>query len=456
MAIETIYVIDDDPLVRDFMHETLKRRGHCAVVFSNGREALERVKSEPPDLVFSDLIMPEVDGIELLRRLRMTQPQCLVVIMTAYGTVESAVEAVKAGAHDYLLKPFTPEQVDVALIKAEEQQRLKTENTFLRSELDDRDGRAVVTGTDRNMRRVYESVSRVARSKATVLIHGETGTGKEVIARMIHQCSPRALRAMVKVNCAALSGNLLESELFGHEKGAFTGATERKLGRFELADGGTLLLDEISEIPVGLQAKLLRVLETEEFERVGGTKTLRVDVRVISTTNRNLHDEIRKGNFRDDLFFRLNVVPVHLPPLRERAGDLPALVEAFLDEFSREIGERKRVEAAAMQLLRQRHWPGNVRELRNLVHRLVVMEPSQVITAERVRAEFSMRPALDCVDTDSLPVGTSIHDMERGLILKTLEHTAGNKEEAARMLQVSSRTLRNKLARYDEMQLARG
>jgi len=455
MAIETIYVIDDDPLVRDFMREALKRSGRTAAVFSEAAEALERATDEPPDLVFADLIMPGIDGMAVLRRLRMTHPQCLVVIMTAYGTVESAVEAVKAGAYDYLLKPFTPEQLDVALIKAEQQQRLKAENTFLRSELDERDNRAVVIGTDPAMGRVYESVRRVARSKATVLIHGETGTGKEVIARMIHQGSPRAGKPMIKVNCAALSEHLLESELFGHEKGAFTGATERKLGRFELADGGTLLLDEISEIPVGLQAKLLRVLETEEFERVGGTRTLRVDVRVISTTNRNLHEEIRKGNFRDDLFFRLNVVPIHLPPLRERMGDLPALVEAFLEEFGRETGEAKQIEPAAMRLLRSRRWPGNIRELRNLIHRLVVMEPSRLITAERVRAEFNSRLSEESFEACGPVVGMSIHDMERDLILRTLEHTDGNKEEAARILQVSSRTLRNKLARYEEMQLAR-
>jgi DNA-binding NtrC family response regulator len=376
------------------------------------------------------------------------------VIMTAYGTIESAVEAIKEGAHDYLLKPFTPDQLDVALIKAAEQQRLKSENSFLRSELDSRDNRLVVMGKDPAIQRVYEKVRRVAPTKATVLIHGETGTGKEVVARMIHQDSPRCDRPMVKVNCAALSENLLESELFGHEKGAFTGATERKLGRFELADGGTLLLDEIGEIPIGLQAKLLRVIELEEFERVGGTKTLTVDVRVISTTNRNLHEEIRRGRFREDLFFRLNVVPIHLPPLRELPGDLLSLGEAFLEEFGRETGEVKRIEPSGMRLLLSRQWPGNVRELKNLIHRLVVMEPSQTITAERIRAEFHSRQALGSCDPPGLAVGTSINEMERDLILKTLEHTAGNKEEAARILKVSSRTLRNKLARYEQMQAA--
>ena len=455
MGIETIYVVDDDPLVREFMNEALVRKGHAPRVFVNGRKALAAINDDAPDVIFSDLIMPEVDGMELLRQAKMIAPDSMIVIMTAYGTIESAVDAIKAGAHDYLLKPFTPDQLDVALIKLEEQKRLKSENEFLRSELNSRDNPPVVMGQDTAMRRVYESVYRVARSKATLLLHGETGSGKEVIAHMVHQNSPRHDRPMIKVNCAALSENLLESELFGHEKGAFTGATERKLGRFELAHGSTLLLDEISEIPVGLQAKLLRVLELEEFERVGGTKTLKVDVRVVSTTNRNLHEEIRKGKFREDLFFRLNVVPIHIPPLRERPKDIEPLAESFLEEFGSETGETKRIDPAGMRLLSGYRWPGNVRELRNLIHRLVVMELSKTITVDRIRAELHSREALGIGRASSPDVGTSIGDMERDLILKTLEHTAGNKEEAARILKVSSRTLRNKLARYEEMQLAR-
>ena len=450
MGIDTIYVVDDDPLLRDFMSEALSRKGRSPRLFANGKEALSAMKDDPPDLVFSDLIMPELDGMGLLSRARMLSPQPMIVIMTAYGTIESAVEAMKAGANDYLLKPFSPDQLEVALIKAEEQKRLRSENDFLRSELDSRDTCAVVMGDDPAMHKVYENIYRVARSKATVLVHGQTGTGKEVVARIIHQSSPRRDRPMIKVNCAALSENLLESELFGHERGAFTGATERKLGRFELAHGGTLLLDEISEIPVGLQAKLLRVLEQEEFERVGGIKTLNVDVRVISTTNRNLHDEIRAGNFRQDLFFRLNVVPIHLPALRERPADVPALAESFLEEFCREAGEAKKIEPAGMRLLRSCHWPGNVRELRNLIQRLVVMEPSDRITADRIRCELHLRQALGIDDVPCPGVGTSIGEMERNLILSTLEHTLGNKEEAARILKVSSRTLRNKLSRYEQ------
>ncbi|NQT19192.1 MAG: sigma-54-dependent Fis family transcriptional regulator [Planctomycetes bacterium] len=453
MGIETIYVIDDDPLLRDFMNEALRRKGFTPRLFANGKEALAAMKHDAPDLVFSDLIMPEVDGMEVLSRAAKLSPQSTIVIMTAYGTIESAVEAMKAGAHDYLLKPFSPDQLEVALIKAEEQKRLKTENDFLRSELDSRDSRAVVIGNDPSMQRMYENVRRVARSKATVLLHGETGTGKEIVARMIHQSSPRCDRPMVKVNCAALSENLLESELFGHERGAFTGATERKLGRFELAHGGTLLLDEVSEMPVGLQAKLLRVLELEEFERVGGTRTLNVDVRVISATNRNLHDEIRKGKFREDLFFRLNVVPIHLPALRERPMDVPELAHSFLEEFCEKAGEMKKIEPAGIKLLQSYRWPGNVRELRNLVHRMVVMEPSSDITADCIRGELLSRRALGIDDAPCPVVGTSIGDMERDLILSTLEHTSGNKEEAARILKVSSRTLRNKLLRYGQAQL---
>jgi len=392
--------------------------------------------------------MPGIDGLELLRQAKKLSPDTYVVMMTAYGTVESAVEAIKSGGNDYLLKPFSLEQLEVALIKAEEHRRLLTENDFLRSELDSRDNIPMVCGNDPIMQRVYDNVVRVSRSKATVLILGETGTGKEMIARMIHQNSPRRDRPMIKVNCAALSESLLESELFGHEKGAFTGATERKAGRFELAHSSTLLLDEIGEIPVGLQAKLLRVLELEEFDRVGGTKTLQVDVRVICTTNRDLMEEIRRGNFREDLFFRLNVVPVSLPPLRERAADLPAFVQQFLKEFAEESGELKRMDSVAMRELQAYHWPGNVRELRNLIHRLVVMEPSPVITVEHIRRELAGRDMMAKDSRGEVSVGTTIDEMERRLILNTLDHTAGNKEEAARILKVSSRTLRNKLARY--------
>ncbi|HUU68380.1 MAG TPA: sigma-54 dependent transcriptional regulator [Planctomycetota bacterium] len=453
MPIESVFVVDDDPFIRDFMREALARLGHEPRIFSSGKDALAAVRADGAaagcDLLFSDMVMPEIDGLELLRRVKASSPETIVVMMTAYGTIESAVEAVKAGANDYLLKPFATDQIEVALLKAEDQRRLLNENDYLRTELNLRDSREAVLSEHPAMRRVYDNVDRVARSKATVLIHGETGTGKEVIAGLIHQRSPRRGQPMVKVNCAALSENLLESELFGHEKGAFTGATDRKLGRFEMAHGGTLLLDEIGEIPVGLQAKLLRVLELEEFERVGGTKTLHLDVRVISTTNRNLHEEIRRGNFREDLFFRLNVVPIHLPPLRERMPDLPVLVEHFLDEFAAENGERKTMGQSGMKLLLDYHWPGNVRELRNMIHRLVVMEPASSIPAESIRRELHTRSLPESPGLPSTTVGTSIDDMERGLILRTLEHTAGNKEAAARILKVSSRTLRNKLARYE-------
>jgi len=449
MTIESVYIVDDDPFIREFAGEALSRAGYAAKTFAAAREALAALSEEPCDLLLTDLVMPDVDGLELLRSVKKLAPDTVVVIMTAFGTVESAVEAIRAGAHDYLLKPFGQDQLTVALAKAEEQRRLIAENDFLRAELDSHDAPAVVTGRDPAMQRVYDSVARVARTRATVLIHGETGTGKEVVARLIHQNSPRAAHPMIKVNCAALSENLLESELFGHEKGAFTGALARKLGRFELAHGGTLLLDEISEIPVGLQAKLLRVLELEEFDRVGGTRTLRVDVRIITTTNRNLHEEIRRGAFRQDLFFRLNVVPIQIPPLRERASDVPALAEAFLAEFSRETGEQRRIEPAGLRLLAAYHWPGNVRELRNLIHRLVVMEPAAAITAAHIRRELVSRQGPEAAAA-SAAVGARLDAVERDHILRTLEHTAGNKEAASRILGISSRTLRNKLAAWQQ------
>ena len=444
MSIEKILVVDDDSLSRDFVVETLRQADYEVSAAANGAQAVEKLQDEVFEVVITDLRMPDLSGLELLQQAKAAAPQTTVVIMTAYGTVETAVEAMRNGAYDYLLKPFTPDQLELVLSRIGEHQALLDENRYLRAQF----GRDEVVGESPGMQEIYDKVSMVAPSRASVLIQGETGTGKEVLARLIHYNSPRRDQPFIKVNCAALSENLLESEMFGHEKGAFTGAAEKRPGRFELADGGTLLLDEISEISPGLQAKLLRVLEEEEFERVGGAKTIKVDVRIISTTNLDLRQQIDEGLFREDLYYRLNVVPLVLPPLRARREDIPLLAEHFLEAFCRDNHKRIRtISKATLELLCAYDWPGNVRELRNIMHRAVVLNNSETLRPEHFACDLT--PTAH--PPRALEVGQSLEEVERDLILKTLESTHGNKTAAAKILKVTARTLRNKLDRYEQL-----
>jgi len=455
MPIEKVLVVDDDALSREFLYEALNKCGYEVEVSGTGEDAWEIFQREPADVVFTDMRMPGMTGMELLEKIKESSPDTVVTMVTAYGAIEDAVEAMKLGAFDYLLKPISPDQIEVRMQRLEERYALMAENKYLREALEEsQGGLEEMVAQDPKMLKISEQVKKVAQSKATVLIQGESGTGKELIAQALHRYGPRRDNNFVRVNCAALSESLLESELFGHEKGAFTGAIGKREGRFELADGGTLLLDEISETSLALQSKLLRILELEEFERVGGTKTLKVDVRVVATTNRDLRSYVDEGEFREDLYYRLNVVPVLLPSLRERPNDVPLLADHFLKMFIKQnVTSVKSIGPEAMKLLEDYRWPGNIRELKNLIQRLVVIDPNEVIQAEDVSAYLPSgegRPSRADGEEAIAEVGMSLDEVERRLILKTLDRTGNNKTKTADILQVTARTLRNKLQRYRE------
>ncbi len=444
-----VLVVDDDRAHRTMLRAVLAGAGYTALEADDGDVALEVVRSEPVDVVLLDLRMPRVGGIEALEAIRSARPGLPVVLMTAYASVGTAVDAMKKGAFDYLTKPVDLEDLRRTLDKALEFHRLEQENRLLRERLGERFDFSNIIGRSRAMAELFETLALVAPSDATVLITGESGTGKELVANAIHESSPRRERPFVKVNCAALHENLLESELFGHERGAFTGATAQRKGRFEIAHGGTLFLDEIGDMSPATQAKVLRVLQEGEFERLGGTRTLRVDVRVLAATHRDLEAMVAQGTFRQDLYYRLSVVPVHLPPLRERREDIPVLAEHFLRVYAEK--NRKEVRGfhpAAMDLLVRHDWPGNVRELQNAVERAVILCLGDRITPQE------LPPALR--DAGVPPGGgpardpgpRSLKEAERELILRTLEETGGNRTRAARLLGISRQTLHNKLREY--------
>ena len=450
MSIERILVVDDDDLSRSYLSEALQRNGYLVDNACDGQEAIGMTDKQNYDMVFLDMRMPRMGGLKVLERVKKTSKETTVVIMTAYGSIESAVEAMQKGAYEYVIKPFSLDNIEQLLKRVQERQSLIDENKYWRSRIENNGEYELVIDKRSRMYEVLNDVKKIAQSKASVLIQGESGTGKELIAHSIYLNSQRKSKPFIKVNCAALSESLLESELFGHERGAFTGADSKRTGRFELADGGTLLLDEISEISPKIQAKLLRVLEQEEFERVGGTKTLKVDVRIIATTNRNILQEIEMNNFRQDLYFRLNVIPVILPPLRERRDDIPVLAEYFLNKFKSEIDTSlKSISKDAMNILVQYDWRGNVREMKNLIHRCTVMIDSEVLLPEHFEHMLSVNKPRK---NGGLSVGQTIEDVERELIYKTLENTGGNKTRAAEILDVTPRTLRNKLSRYKSLQ----
>ncbi len=444
-----VLVIDDESLMREYVEEAMVRAQYAVTTASSGKEGVEQFSKERYDIVITDLKMTPVDGIEVLRQIHALNPETPVILMTAYGTIETAVTALKEGAADYVLKPFTPDVIELAVQRALERVRLTQENKYLREEINSSYDFASMIGESDAMKTIYEQIAKLADSRATVLIRGESGTGKELVARAIHHAGSRKDKPFIKVNCAALSAGILESELFGHERGSFTGAHERKIGRFELADTGSLLLDEISEIGADLQPKLLRALQEREIERVGGTETLAVDTRIIATSNRNLEEAVSKGTFREDLFFRLNVITLKLPPLRERREDIPALIGHFLKRFNQENARKiEGVSPAAKKRLLAYNWPGNVRELQNAIERAVVLAPDTAILEEQ---HFQLEnAALLQKDSDKtgLTPGATIAEMEKRLILDTLEHCNQNRTHAAEMLGISVRTLRNKLNEY--------
>jgi DNA-binding NtrC family response regulator len=451
MSIQRVLIVDDESLSREFLMEAAQTLGCRADAVPDGAQAIERLKTRSYDLLITDLRMPGMDGLEVIRQSLQACPGLPSVLLTAFGTIESAVQAMKLGAADFLLKPCTPETLELVLRRIERTRKIELENEYLRAEVAPRVGSQIVAKS-RGMIDTLAAAQRIASSKGTVLISGESGTGKERIAHYIHQNSPRRDQPFVRVNCAALSESLLESELFGHERGAFTGAYKNRAGRFELADGGTLLLDEIGEISPNLQAKLLRVLEEEEFERVGGSSTLEVDVRVIATTNRDLQAEVRAGRFREDLYYRLHVLPVHILPLRERREDILPLAEHFAKEYATQNGRAQPLFAPdARRRLEEWTWPGNVRELENAIQRAVVLMQGTSLSADLLPASG---PASAGQPPSTNPFGFAstsslanrrIDDIEREAILSTLTSTGNNKTEAARRLGVTARTLSNKM-----------
>lgn len=448
MKPERIMVLDDDGGVRAVMSDLLREMGYQALAVASIQQARKLLEQENFDFILSDVRLTDGNGLEFLQEARRLHPRLRMAVMTGFGSLDSAVEAIRLGVFDYLVKPVNASRLRLTLDRLEELLQLESENTYLRQEASPGRGQAVEWGKSPAMLRVRELIEKISGTDATVLIQGESGTGKEVVARELHLRSSRAGKPFVRVNCAAIPATLLESEFFGHEKGAFTGAVQRREGRFETAHGGTLLLDEISEIPPDLQVKLLRVLQEREFERVGGNATIRVDVRVLATTNRTLREEVRAGRFREDLYYRLNVVPIELPPLRERGDDVVLLAEQFLHQFTRKHGKpRMRLTVGIKDRLRAYAWPGNVRELQNVVERAVILaSPEHGLQVEDFPiVQPSSGPGEETVVAGGiLPMAV----LEKNAIMAALERCGGNRTHAARALGISLRTLRNKLAQY--------
>jgi DNA-binding NtrC family response regulator len=443
-----ILVVDDEVNARTALAELLRDEGFEIETAADAFKALGKYESFTPHVVVTDLKMPGMDGIELVKKLRSMEDASAVVVMTAFGAVSSAVDAMRAGAAEYLTKPLNFDELLVVLDKVFEQQALRRETRQLRLRVRDRVAPSNIVGVSPPMQRVFEVVDQVAPSRATVMITGESGTGKELVANAIHQRSPRVSGPFIKLHCAALAESLLESELFGHEKGSFTGAMARKDGRFQLADGGTLFLDEIGEISPSIQVKLLRFLQEHDFERVGGTQTIRVDVRVIAATNRNLTEEVAKGRFREDLFYRLNVVALEIPPLRDRRTDIPALAKFFLDRYAKE--NAKPIDTFTpdtMELLISYDWPGNVRELENAIERAVVLTNGTTIEARFLPP--NIRPRHTPAGMPVIP-GATLGDIEKYAILETLKATGGSTSKAAELLGISVRTIQYRLHQYNE------
>ena len=441
-----ILVVDDEANARAALSEILRDEGYATETAADGFKALGKLEEFAPDVVLTDLKMPGLDGIAFMEKAKSASPQTVFVVMTAFGTISSAVSAIKKGAENYLTKPLDYEALSAVVDRAMEKAKLLQETLALRDRLRERNAFGHIVTEDPKMRSVLDLVAQVGPSKASVLITGESGTGKELIAEALCAASPRANAPFVRLHCAALAESLLESELFGHEKGAFTGAVARREGRFKQADGGTLFLDEIAEIPMGTQVKLLRFLQEKTFERVGGNDTVKVDVRLIAATNRDLKAEIKKGNFREDLYYRLNVIAVELPPLREKRADIGPLASFFLGRYAKENGRNiEGISEQALKLLATYDWPGNVRELENVIERAVVLCEGPQVDVRHLPP--SLVPSDQRDGPPPIP-GSTIQDLERYAILKTLEACGGSTSKAASILGVSPRKIQYKLHEY--------
>jgi two-component system response regulator PilR (NtrC family) len=444
-----ILIVEDEKSMREVLKILLEGEGYEVVTAADGLEGISYIEKDIFDLVITDMKMPKVEGFDVLRKVKEISPDTIVIMITAFGTTETAIEAMKSGAYDYINKPFNIDEIRLIVRKAIERKRLSAELSLLRQKVETTFTLENIIGRSPKMQELFKLIPRIAQSNSNVLIVGESGSGKELVASALHNLSHRRGKNFVTVNCAAFPEGLLESELFGHMKGAFTGAIYNKQGLFEIADGGSLLLDEIGEMPVSLQAKLLRVLENGIFRRIGGTTDIKVDVRVISATNKDLKEEITAGRFREDLFYRLNVVPVNIPPLRERKEDLPLLVEHFLRKTS---GNSKKISPDAMKLLMDYSWKGNVRELENVIERMALLSDKEELTPADLPAEItgyvSDMKSVPELSAAGIDVDRIISDIEKKYLIKALEKAGGVKTEAAKLLNLSFRSFRHRLHKY--------
>jgi len=440
---ETVCLIEDEKIMRVTLEDALKEAGYEVSSFETGAAGLEALRNAPCDVVVTDVRLPDMDGFDIVRELTR-HGGSQVIVMTAFGTIKDAVEAMKLGALDYITKPFSLDEFLLLVERALELKRLKEDNIRLRKDLNRWYRAPSIVGESAAMKKVFSLVERISASDSTVLILGESGTGKELVATALHYQSNRKGKPLIKVNCAALPEGLIESELFGHERGAFTGAVRRKPGRFELADGGTIFLDEIGDVPLSTQSKILRVIQERQFERIGGTATLTVDVRILAATNRSLEEDVRAGRFREDLYYRLNVIPLLLPPLRERREDIPGLIEFFMDKYRRKLSKNVRLSGETVEALLAYDFPGNVRELENAIERCVTLSGSNVIGIEELPGTVANRQQA----AGSRLLSDVAADAEKMHILEVLKTTRGGKTSAAKILGISRKTLWEKMNAY--------
>ncbi|OGP73475.1 MAG: transcriptional regulator [Deltaproteobacteria bacterium RBG_16_49_23] len=441
---KVILLVEDDPHVGESLRLLFKKKGYAVLLASNGKEGLHLFRKETIDLVITDVVMPKMGGLELLEAVKGLRPETEVIVISAQGTIEKAVQAMKLGAFDFIEKPINPRVISLLAERALEKQTLILQNRDLRSQLEDKFHFRNIIGRSEKMVKIFELIRHIAPYDSSVLVTGESGTGKELIANAIHYNSPRAAMPFIKVSCASLSEGIIESELFGHEKGAFTGAIASRKGRFEMADQGTLFLDEVEDIPPATQIKLLRVLQEGELERVGGNKTLRVNIRIIAASNRDLLEAVRNSTFREDLYYRLNVVNIKLPPLRERKEDIPFLTHFFIEKFKKKYKMKvKGVAQRAMNPLMDYAWSGNVRELENTIESALVIHSPEALDIQHLPQEI--RDFKEEQDVIPFKIGTPLEDVEREMLIQTLKATKGNKRKAAKLLGINVRTIHRKI-----------
>lgn len=455
MIKDKILVADDEQSMREFLEIMLKKEGYKVSLASNGEEVAKLVENDLFDLVLLDIRMPKLDGIAALKKIKANTPDTIVIMITAYASADTAIKAMKEGAYDYITKPFKVDEIKLIIKNALEKKNLQKENTLLKQAVRDRFHFGNIIGQSPKMVALYDLLEKISPTKTNILITGESGTGKELVAKAIHYNSPRKEKPFVTLNCGAIPESLIESELFGHMKGAFTDAIATKKGLFEVADEGTIFLDEISELPLLMQVKLLRVLQDKEFKRVGGTEDIRVDVRIMAATNKELEEAVKEKRFREDLFYRLNVIQIKLPPLRDRREDIQILANHFLKKYSQELSKNiSTISPEALQILLNYEYPGNVRELQNIIERAVALESSPDLTAHNLSSYLSEQPllrkgAIDIeIPNEGIDLEKMVEDLERTLLLKALDRTKGIKKKAAELLHINFRSMRYRLEKY--------